>query len=146
VSSIANVSDDSTCKGAQMGNLGLYQVMATVAKKVGGPMVLVVGTAVSGWAIGRGAEAGGKGILKRMKVSREKKAEDARKPATTFTVTTEADCGGGLKLHVGDRFRVLSRDDDAVLIEVLDDAENPYFVSAEILMTVSDYPISDLAS
>jgi hypothetical protein len=129
-----------------MCNLGPYQVMTTVAKKVGGPLVLVVGTAVSGWAIGRGAEAGSKGILKRVKVSRQKKAKDARDSAAIFTVTTEADCGGGLTLHVGDRFHALSRDDDAVLIEVLDDADNPYFVSAEILLTVSDYEISDLAS
>lgn len=129
-----------------MGNLGLYQLMTTVAKKVGGPVVLVIGTAVSGWVIGRGAEAGGKGIANRIKASRQKRAERARHTAEIFTVTADAVCGGGLVLRVGDRFRALSRDDDAVLIEVLDDDENPYFVSAEILVKVSNYLFSDEAS
>lgn len=123
-----------------MGNLGLYQVMTSVAKKVGGPLVLLAGTAVSGWAIGRSSEAGGKGIAKRVKAARQKKAAKARESIATFTVVAEADCGGGLSLRAGDEFRVLSRDGDAVLIEVLNDADNPYFVSAEILMSVSDYP------
>ena len=114
--------------------------MVTVAKKVGGPLVLVVGTAVSGWAIGRGAEAGGKGIAKRVKAARQNKAESARETTVTFTVAGEADCGGGLTLQAGDEFRILSRDGDAVLIEVLEDADNPYFVSAEILMKISDFP------
>lgn len=122
-----------------MGNLGLYQVMVTVAKKVGGPLVLAVGTAVGGWAIGRGAEAGGKEIAKRVKAARQKTAESSE-AAVTFTVAIDADCGGGLTLHAGDEFRVLSRHGDAVLIEVLEDADNPYFVSTETLVNISDFP------
>lgn len=127
-----------------MGNLGLYQVMATVAKKVGGPLVLAVGTAVGGWAIGRGAEAGGKRIIKRVKVARQKKT-GGRERAVTFTVAIEADCGGGLTLHAGNEFRVLSRDGDAVLIEVLENANNPYFVSAKTLVSISDFQVQGAA-
>jgi hypothetical protein len=37
------VAEDTKNKAtAQMGNLGLYQVMTSVAKKVGGPLVLPV--------------------------------------------------------------------------------------------------------
>lgn len=122
-----------------MSNLGLYQVMTTVAKKVGGPLVLVVGTAFGGWAIGRGAEAGGKSIAKRVKAFRQKRGEAVEVVLPVHVVSEEADCGGGLTLTVGDRLRVLDRDGHAVLIEVLDDPNSPYFVSAEILCAVSDY-------
>ena len=74
-----------------------------------------------------------------MKAARQKKAESSE-PAVTFTVAIDADCGGGLTLHAGDKFRVLSRDGDAVLIEVIEDADNPYFVSAETLVNISDFP------
>ena len=34
-----------------MGNLGAYQVMTTIAKKVGGPTVLAVVTAAAGYVV-----------------------------------------------------------------------------------------------
>ena len=42
-----------------MGNLGWYQVMTKLAKKVGGPISLFAITATGGYLIGRTAEAGG---------------------------------------------------------------------------------------
>ena len=34
----------------------------------------------------------------------------------------------GINLFVGDEFRILASDEDAILIEVLGDDNNPYFV------------------
>lgn len=45
-----------------MGNLGSYQTMVKLAKKVGGPLVLGATTAVGGWVIEHSAEAGGKAV------------------------------------------------------------------------------------
>jgi hypothetical protein len=50
-----------------------------------------------------------------------------------------------LVLKVGDEYRVIERDGDATLIEVLGDPKNPYVVSAELLKAVSNFspePIS----
>jgi hypothetical protein len=68
--------------------------------------------------------------------TRRKKVISARQ---IFVVGSEADAGGGLILDVGDRFRALERDGESVLIEVLGNADNPYFVSAEILARISDF-------
>ena len=42
--------------------------------------------------------------------------------------------------RVGDEYRVLECDEDAILIEVLGDPNNPYFVSGALLATISDFP------
>ena len=47
--------------------------------------------------------------------------------------------------RVGDEYRVLECDGGAILIEVLDDPDGPYFLSAEFLRTVSDFPTDDAA-
>jgi hypothetical protein len=120
-----------------MSNLGAYQVMTTLAKRVGGPCILMVLTMVTGWAIGRSTEAGGKTIRRRLRQHSQNSTFSTRE---IFTVTAETTCGSGLILRKNDKFRVLERDDDAVLVEVMGDAENPYFVSAEILAKISNFP------
>lgn len=122
-----------------MGNLGSYQAMVELAKKVGGPFALAAVTALSGWVVGRGAEAGGKAVWKRARARGRSLATTLLEDTASFTVSTDTDCGSGLSLHAGDKIRILERDGDAVLIEVIDDADNPYVVSAETLMTVSDF-------
>ncbi len=39
----------------------------------------------------------------------------------------------------GDHFKVLEEDGDSVLIELLGNDDNPYFVSKELLKEISDY-------
>lgn len=119
-----------------MSNLGSYQVMTVIAKRVGGPWVLTTLVALGGWVVGRGAEAGGKVLWKRAK----RRPASAQSSVGVFTVTTEADCGSGLTLRKGDEIRVLEGDGDAVLIEVVGDADSPYFVSAETLTRISGFP------
>lgn len=120
-----------------MSNLGSYQVMTIIAKRIGGPRILMVATMIVGWAIGRGTESGGKTIWRRF---RRHSRSSTFSTCEIFTVTTEADCGSGLFLRKSDKFRILERDDDAVLIEVMGDADNPYFVSAKTLAKISNFP------
>ena len=124
-----------------MSNLGLYQLMTTAAKRVGGPIGLVASILSVGIGVGAGA-----GFYLGRKTARPKPNGDEPATETTtesvFTVTTDGE-DGNLKFRVGDHFRVLERDGDAVLIEVLGDATNPYFVSADLLRAISDYPQPD---
>lgn len=87
---------------------------------------------------GRLDEAGGKRIYRKLK---ERGAPCTTKGAV-FKVTTDGE-DGGLNLHTGDEFRVLECDGAAILVEVLGDADNPYFISADFLRTVSDFPQRD---
>ena len=112
-----------------MSNLGFYQVLTTISKKVGGPEKLVAGIAVGGYAVLRSGEAG------------------LRWPCATKGQVFRATLDGeesGLKIHVGDEYQVLECDGDAILIEVLDDPDNPYFVSSEFLEMISNFPHNGL--
>jgi len=117
-----------------MGNLGWYQLLTTIAKKVGGPKKLIalifsVGAAAAlpiGTKIGTWKEA------------------HKNKPALTiepktYTVTSEYSDTHGLQFKAGDSYRILERDDESVLIERIGDANNPYFVSVSALKAISDF-------
>ena len=117
-----------------MSNLGWYQKMTTAAKKVGGPknlFLIVLGT-------GAILDASAKYCYKIISKSRDNKKQLAE-ATIIHTVKKEAKSNEGLVFLVGDQFRVLERDGDAVLIEKLDDNNNPYFVSAKFLSKISDY-------
>ena len=121
-----------------MSNLGWYQIMTTTAKKVGGPLKL------AGLIFGGGALTGGGvvacGVAIKNKVAEkldEKKKEAAA--AVIYTVKIEMQSNEGLVFKVGDQFKILEVDGDAALIEKLGDSNNPYFVSAGFLKSISDY-------
>ena len=121
-----------------MSNLGWYQVITTWSKKVGGPLNLL-GIVAGVGAIGR--VAGTKGV-EALVGSQKKKAAEKEKAAEllkTYTVSKEGVSNEGLQFHVGETFKVLERDGNAVLIEKLGDDNNPYFVAAELLNEISDY-------
>lgn len=103
-----------------MSNLGLYQVMTTAAKKVGGPLVLAAITAISGYAVIRTGEAGVKTIVKKGK----KTIKEKHYTNTLFTVETEITDKQGLKFQKGDQFRVLETDGDVILIELIETLKN----------------------
>lgn len=121
-----------------MSNLGWYQVMTTLAKKVGGPPRL------AGLFIGGGALLGGSivagGIAVKKKINKEldakKRIADA---AVVYTVKKEGRSNEGLLFAMGDKYKVLEIDGDACLIEKLQDNNNPYFVSGKFLSSISDY-------
>lgn len=119
-----------------MSNLGLYQTMTTWSKKMGGPLNLLLAVGVGGYALGRTVEAGGKLIVKSVKKHIE------NKKATTpefYVVHTEGTSNEGLHFSINDRFRVLEVAEDAVLIEKIGDSNNPYFVSAALLHSISNF-------
>ncbi|AWK10026.1 hypothetical protein DDQ41_15245 [Streptomyces spongiicola] len=122
-----------------MGNLGGYQTMTTLAKKVGGPGVLVVVTAVGGWAIGRGVEAGGKNVFRTVKAAAKKRNAPCSTKGQVFDVVSDGEDGKGLAIRAGDQYRVMECDGEAILIEVLGGTNNPYFTSAQFLASVSGF-------
>ncbi|MEU8272225.1 hypothetical protein AB0B89_34370 [Sphaerisporangium sp. NPDC049002] len=128
-------------------NLGGYQTITTVIKSLGGPTkaTVIVGSVVatSGYAVLRGAEAGVKKVVKAALAKRN--APCATKDQV-FEVISDGEDGSGLRLSVGDEYHVMECDGDAVQIEVLGDADNPYFVSAEFLRSVSGFPAEDADS
>ena len=120
-----------------MSNLGAYQWITTIAKKVGGPKLLV------GWIFGGGAVTGGLAVGGGVALKNaNKKRQQKMASAVVYTVTKEGSSNEGLLFKEGDQFKALESDGDAVLIEKLGDKKNPYFVSAEFLSTISDYKVS----
>ena len=119
-------------------NLGQYQEITTLAKDVGGPSNLIKLIFTAGGVTGSIATVvvfcGGAYIYK--KHNKRKQLSDA---AIIYTINAEGSSNEGLLFNVGDQFRVLEKDGDAALIEKLEDDNNPYFVSASFLRSISDY-------
>ena len=121
-----------------MSNLGTYQWITTASKKVGGPVNFVLITGAVGAAIYKGAEIA---VKYGVKAIRPHKANGLLlgDGAKIYEVNATGKSNEGLEFSVGDQFKVLEEDGDAVLIEKLGDPNNPYFVSAELLCKISDY-------
>lgn len=119
-----------------MSNLGLYQTMTTVAKKLGGPVQLIAAVAVSGYVVLRTTEAGVKFGINKAKNIKQK--SDVREEAY-YTVKNRGVSNEGVNFNIGDKFRVIEVDKDAVLIEIFEKADNPYFASIDFLKSISDY-------
>lgn len=64
---------------------------------------------------------------------------NAHELSEVYTVSADVECGGGLMLRAGGRFRVGKVIDDMVYIEVEGSDDNPFIVSAEQLTLHSDY-------
>lgn len=121
-----------------MSNLGLYQIMTTTAKKVGGPLQLFGIIAGGGVIIGGGAVAAGTAIKKKIDNKLEQKKLGEKK-AIVYTIRQESVSNEGLLFRKGDKFKVLELDGDAALIEIMENVNNPYFVSAKFLSNISNY-------
>lgn len=122
-----------------MSNLGAYQWITTVSKKVGGPVKLLVGIALGGYTVIRLGEAGAKKVIRTAKTHYEKGKEITANTSKVYVVKSHGKSNEGLEFAVGDKFRVLESDGDAILIEKLGDSNNPYFVAADFLRSISDY-------
>ena len=122
-----------------MSNLGWYQIMTTIAKKVGGPKNFFVIIAGGGYIIIRLGEAG---IKKGIKVIKGKITKDnsiINDERVVYDVITDGKDSSGLTFRIGDKFIVLESDEDAILIEKGGDANNPYFVSRAFLSSISKF-------
>lgn len=136
-----------------MSNLGAYQIVATGIKAVGGPAkagVIAVGfvVALTGsvyrFGVNRGVNMVDRQTVE-AKVTewvRSRFAQfNAHELSEVYTVSADVECGGGLMLRAGDRFRVGKVIDDMVYIEVEGSDDNPFIVSAEQLTMHSDYSL-----
>lgn len=120
-----------------MSNLGGYQRLTTIAKKVGGPTNLVLLIAGSGAVVYKGGE-----ILVRKAIKNVNKlyAENSSEISSQiYIVNKQGVSNENLAFELGDRFKVLEFDGDAILIEKIGDSNNPYVVSSEFLEKISNY-------
>lgn len=122
-----------------MSNLGDYQKMTIMAKKVGGVKNLAgisvgVGVVV-GVALCKGVEIVAEKVSKKKNKEKLKGTSDS----IVYSITVDGVSDDGLEFKIGNQFRVLETDKDAVLIEKIGDDNNPYFVSVEFLEMISNY-------
>lgn len=135
-----------------MSNLGAYQMVTTGIKAMGGPAkagLIAVGSVVAltgsayRFGVNRRVNMGDRQTVE-AKVTewvRSRFAQfNAHELSEVYTVSADVECGGGLMLRAGDRFRVGKVIDDMVYIEVEGSDDNPFIVSAEQLTLRSDYP------
>lgn len=135
-----------------MSNLGAYQMVTTGIKALGGPAkagLIAVGSVVAltgsvyRFGVNRGVNMGDRQTIE-AKVTewvRSRFAQfNAHELSEVYTVSADVECGGGLMLHAGDRFRAGKVIDDMVYIEVEGSDDNPFIVSVEQLGQHSDYP------
>lgn len=121
-----------------MSNLGWYQSMVEVAKKVGGPKNLFflifgggVATGLTGVEIVK--------IIKKI-IGKLRRSTDNGKinKAVIYKIKRDSTSNEGLKLKKGEKIRLLAIDGDAVFIERIDDINSPYVVSKNFIMPLVD--------
>lgn len=122
-----------------MSNLRGYQWLTTVAKKVGGPRNLVLIIAGTGATVYKGGEILVKKGAKVIKKKYIQKKEIEESDIKQYEVKTPGVSNEDLAFKVDEQFKVLEADADAVSIEKIGEANNPYFVSAELLREISNY-------
>ncbi len=118
-----------------MSNLGLYQQMTKWSKKVGGPEKFIALLMGSGYIIGKGTELVVKKAVKIIKKSNKRE----KQPIKIYTVIANGKSNDDLEFNIGDKYRVLEADGKSILIEKIGDANNPYFVSADYLSSISNF-------
>lgn len=108
-----------------MSNLGAYQWITTVSKKVGGLvnlLLIVGGGSIAIWEAGKGVFKKTAEYLDRKYFIRQKEYEIIN----DFSYFE-------LKLSKGDKFRIVGIDRDSTLIEILNDVNNPYVIPTKYL-------------
>lgn len=117
-----------------MSNLGWYQWITTVSKKVGNPLKLLA--IIGGGCIAVGGTVGSV-ITNKYRNSKDKKE---LKTLGTYSVIKDVEIKKiKLVLKIGDQVTVLATDGDSILIIKDGDKNNPYFVSVDFLTECSDY-------
>lgn len=104
-----------------MSNLGYYQTMTTCAKKVGGPVKLFVLSLAVGGAVSIPCWELGKKLVKSIK----RKSFSHNLDNKLYTVHKNSIDGQGLRFKINDRFTVLEKDGNTVLIAFEQNNDNP---------------------
>ena len=100
------------------------------SKKTGGPIRLLFLTLLAGYGIGKTVEGGIRYVIEH---------GSSNINSCEYFIHTDGESNEGKNFRVGDKFKVLEKHDDAVLIEILGDLNNPYFVNEELLKEISNY-------
>lgn len=122
-----------------MSNLGGYQILTTIAKKVGGPGNLVALIATGGAILFEGGKYAFKKGKKFVVEAKGKSDKLYKNSQIKYLIKKDGKSNEGLELKAGNYFSVLESDGDAVLIELIGNKNNPYFVSKRLLEQISDY-------
>lgn len=122
-----------------MSNLGDYQRMTILAKKVGGPKNLAVIIAGEGAVASVALYKGGEIVKEKVRKKKNKEKLKETSDSIVYSITVDGVSDDGLEFKIGDQFRVLETVKNAVLIEKIGDDNNPYFVSVEFLEMISNY-------
>lgn len=131
--------------GATVGNLGNYQLMTAVAKKVGGPVGLLAAALGTGYVIGRTTEAGGKRGIGALKNAINRRKAPCELKGKVFVVRADGIDDQGIEFKAGAEYRVLECSGDAILIELIGNEDNPHVASDVFLSTISDFPAGSSA-
>lgn len=119
-----------------MSNLGDYQRLTTVAKKVGGPKILVASLmgigVISEIVISNGARY----VKNKLKNNNNKFTEIHS--IVLYRIIKDVEIDDAIKLKKGDLYRILENDGDVELIEIIGDKNNPYILSKTLLKEVSE--------
>lgn len=121
-----------------MSNLGWYQLLTILAKKLGGPKNLIAVIGSTGLVIGSVGTLAAVKIKDRLNKTQIKNKEKELF-STEYIVLNDGVSNEGLRFCTGDRFRILQKDGDAVQIELIGNDDNPYFVSDKFLSSISNY-------
>lgn len=100
---------------------------------------MAIYTATGGYVVLRSVEAIGKRVYKLIKNHEGEKEEKTVNGVLEYTVIREGKSNENVKFLIGDKFRILGKDNDAVLIDKLGDSNSPYYVSAKLLSEISEY-------
>lgn len=122
-----------------MSNLGGYQILTTIAKKVGGPGKLVLLIATGGAILFEGGKYAFKKGKKFVVKAKSKSNKIYKNSQIKYLIKKDGKSNEGLELKAGNYFSVLESDGDSVLIELIGNENNPYFVSKKLLKQISDY-------
>lgn len=115
-----------------MNNLGSYKALTVMSKKVGGPenlLLLFFGTGILVSNLDR--------IIKVFTNIKNKNITRFESPV--FTIHSDFFDNLGANFKIGDQYRVIEEDDNSILIEIINDSNNPYFVDEDVLLEISNY-------
>ncbi len=119
------------------GNLGWYQTIVTLSKKVGGPKQLIALLVSGGAALGIAIENLIKQLVKLAKDHSGNQEQTSDASNDEYVAVESYSDEHGLVLAPGDTIQVISAiDDEALLVTKVGDENSPYVLSQELLERV----------
>jgi len=130
-----------------VGNLGAYQIMTTLAKRVGGPVnlggIIALISIAGGGILAYGCKEKIEHIVHSVKdkPSISCGSKESQKEIRTYCCHSDCEISNELTLEQNDQFSVLYADDKMTLIAIVGDDSSPYIVDRKKLESVSNYKV-----